>query len=114
VRDPHTKCKFQEFRGISKMAGREICIRVEVRGGEAFPCDPEWDIDKAELKIRAGYDLSGGYIRDENNNALDGKAIIKDIVGRLTFVGGRDLPPPLLAPVTAQIRPAGMSSMLSL
>jgi hypothetical protein len=93
-----------------KMAAREI--RVAVRGGEVFPCDPEWDVDKAKAEIRAMYGLEYGAIRDEMK-VLDGKVLIKDAVGDLTFVGGRDLPPSQTAPATATAQPAGMSQILT-
>jgi hypothetical protein len=97
---------------ISKMATSARDIRVAVRGGDIFPCRPEFTVDDAVAGIREGYSLSGGYIRDQRG-AMRGTDVIGDAVGDLTFVGGRDLPPSQTAPATATAQPAGISQILT-
>jgi hypothetical protein len=86
-------------------------VRVAVRAGEVVRCPLTWTVDNAEAKIRASFELSGGRIEDQYGVTMEGTDVIGNAVGDLTFVGGRDLPPPQPAPVTLQPQPAGTSDL---
>jgi hypothetical protein len=91
-------------------------ISVAVREGAVFRCRPDWNVDKAEAKIRGRFELSGGGIEgiEDQKGALEGTDEIGNAVGDLTFVGGRDLPSSLTAPATVITLPAGKAPMSGL
>lgn len=66
-------------------------IRVAVRGGDVFRCDPTWTVNEAQGRIRATCGLSGGGIKDQDG-MMDDDDLIGNAVGDLTFMWGRDLP----------------------
>jgi hypothetical protein len=95
---------------MAKMAAaREI--RVARRDGHVFRCRSRWTVDEAKAKIRMAYGLEFGGIHDQVG-AFGETDVIGDAVGDLTFVGGRDLPPPQPAIATAITQPAGMFQTL--
>ena len=58
--------------------------------GEDFNCPKEWNVEKAEARIRTRYGLQFGGI-EANGVAVLSTSLISSLAGDLAFVGGKPI-----------------------
>ena len=62
--------------------------KIEVEGKGTFPCPDDWTVDQAEVKIRSGYHLEGGFLMEDGKPLL-GNVLISTRAGALSFTRGQ-------------------------
>ena len=68
--------------GVGSKRRKTVDIAV---GDELFPCPEHWTVEKAEGRIRLGFNLKAGYLTQAGVPA-DSEAVIRDVEEPLVFV----------------------------